>query len=202
MSGNFFFKNYLPDRIVLNKNMWERSILNFCQKTEYTEFVISFEDSPEATLQTEFIFMQPAKLWELLKRVRMELLRPCDCQQIWSLHRPEGCLARKHPTVRDRHKCFQGSLSTHQSVCIHEDTFAVMSKSPAMELSEGYTQFWPLHQSQVDWVSAVKHTHLDHLIKYAAEDWPTREQWGERRGFRQVQQSSLQAWQQWHTAWH
>lgn len=41
------------------------------------------------------------KLWELLKRARMELLRPCDRQQIWSLHRPVGCLTRKHPTETD-----------------------------------------------------------------------------------------------------
>lgn len=49
-----------------------------------------------------------------------------------------------------------------------------MSKSPTVKLSEGYTQFWPLHQSQTDWVSTVKRIHLNDFVKYAAEDRPTR----------------------------
>lgn len=57
-----------------------------------------------------------------------------------------------------------------------------MSKSPAMKLSEGYTQFWPLHQSQMDRISTVEHIHLDHFIKHIAEDWPARASRGEKEG--------------------
>jgi len=99
---------------------------------------------------------------------------------------PIGCLTRKPPTLRaalrDRHKRFHGSCSTHQSVCIHEDTFAIMSQSPTVKLSEGYAQFWPPHQSQTEWVRTVKCIHLDDFVKHTAKDRPTRASSGEQEG--------------------
>lgn len=57
-----------------------------------------------------------------------------------------------------------------------------MSKSPAVKFSEGYTQFWPLQQSQTDRVSTVKCIHLSDFIKHAAQDRSTRANSGEKEG--------------------
>lgn len=57
-----------------------------------------------------------------------------------------------------------------------------MSKSPAVKLSEGYAQFWPLQQSQPNRVSTVECIHLDDFIEHAAQDRPTRASSGGKEG--------------------
>lgn len=145
-----------------------------------------FENSHEATLKPGLAAMLPEKLWTLPKHASWS---SCDLgttskfghfmgqQAAWW-----GSIPHSRAALWGRHKRFHSSRSTHQSVCIHEDTFAIMSKSPTMKLSEGYTQLWPLHQSQMDWVSTIKHIHLDYFVKYAVEDRPTRASSGEKEG--------------------
>lgn len=144
--------------------------------------MISSEDSLEATLKTGSTSLQAARLSAKISSWSFcSLVTPSKYGHLLG-HRVARWVSTQSGHVRDSHKLHHSSCSTHQGVCIHEHTFAIMSKGPAVKFGEGYTQLWPLQQSQTDWVSTVKCIHLSDFIKHAAQDRPTRANSGEKEG--------------------
>lgn len=54
---------------------------------------------------------------------------------------------------------------SHQSVCVHEHTLAVVRESPAVQFGECHSQVRTLHQRQVSHVARVQDVHHTHLVK-------------------------------------
>lgn len=67
--------------------------------------------------------------------------------------------------------------SSHQCVCVHENTFGIMCESPAVEFGEGDAQVRPLHHGQVRRVAAVQHVHQPHLVVDSPQHRPEDSQY-------------------------
>lgn len=61
---------------------------------------------------------------------------------------------------------------THECVCIQEDALAVLSQSPAVDLSEGDAEFGASQQRKVEFVPAVHSVHRDNLVKCILKGQP------------------------------
>lgn len=62
--------------------------------------------------------------------------------------------------------------STYKCVCIQEHTFAVLGKSPAMELREGDPQFRTSQPGEMSLVSTVQNIYHNNLIKHIRQGQP------------------------------
>lgn len=54
---------------------------------------------------------------------------------------------------------------SHQSVCVHEHTLAVVCESPAVQFGECHSQVGTLHQGQMSHIARVHNVHHTHLVK-------------------------------------
>lgn len=60
-------------------------------------------------------------------------------------------------------------LCSHKSVSIQEDTFAVLSQSPAVDLGVGDAELRTSQDRQVDLVLTVHQVHREDLIKHVLQ---------------------------------
>lgn len=65
----------------------------------------------------------------------------------------------------------ESSLITHQRIRIQENTFAVLSQIPAVDLGEGDTKLRTSQHGQTKLVLTVLHIYCDDLIKYVFKDF-------------------------------
>lgn len=66
-------------------------------------------------------------------------------------------------------------LVSHQSVCVHEHTLAVVCEGPAVEFGEGDTQVGTLHERQMSRIARVHDVHHANLIENALQCFPGRQ---------------------------
>lgn len=87
-------------RVIPTRSIWQRPILNICQKPICIECVYDiFWGQSGGYSQNRIHFSAGSKA--VSQNIQLELLQPCDSQQIRSLARPPGCQMSKH-TVRAR----------------------------------------------------------------------------------------------------
>lgn len=67
------------------------------------------------------------------------------------------------------------SPCTHQSVCIQEDTLAIMGEGPTVKFGQGDSKLGSPQKGQVDVVCTLYQVHLDYLIKHLREDNPAKD---------------------------